>query len=345
MQREQVPTTVVSTDPHLVDCAQAAAAATGASLKVVSDLDDLRTLWRVSPVVVIGSDLIQEVASLLFPRRERVYLLGRADSHETLCRWSMPLGASVILLPEGGKWLSRIIAGRLGIADAGTVVAVKGGAGGVGASTLCLGLAQVAKARSMKVAVVDCDHLSGGIDLLMGAENSPGWRWDKLSHAVGQIADITPMLPQADGVTLVSMDRANPQPIPPPALEAVLECLARSHDLVLVDLGRGYAESGVVRRSIIVSTQTVRSLAATKVVVSTMGTSECALVIRKDGSVSPQDAARTMELPLIGVLPTVADLPRLADRGIPPSVGGRWTRECTQILSWCLGDPVPARRL
>ena len=345
MQREQTPATLVSSDPRLVHLAQASAAAAGTSLSVTADPQDLRALWRASSAVLIGADQIDRVVTWALPHRDQVYLVGHEDSYGDLCRWSVPLGACVIQLPDGGKWLSRVIAGHASGSDSGVVVAVRPGAGGAGASTLCAGLAVLAARTSVSVALVDCDALGGGLDLLLGAENTPGWRWDKLRNAVGQIADITPVLPHVEGVTVVSMERTDPSPVPDEALAAVVDCLARTHDLVLVDVGRGSTErTGVVRRTVVVSTLTVRGIAATRAGVASMEESECGLVARKPGSVSPGDAARAVDVPLVGVLPVMPDLTRLADRGVPPPLTGGWKKACSQVLGWCMGDPLGPRR-
>ncbi|MCL2735202.1 MAG: P-loop NTPase [Propionibacteriaceae bacterium] len=346
MQRELSSAILVSADSRLVHMAQASAAAIGVTLTVVADPRDLRTAWRTASAVLIGADQAGQAGGWALPRRAQVYLVGQADAYEALCRASMPLGASVIVVPEGAKWLSRVIAGKAHGGDGGSVVAVKPGAGGVGASTLCVSLAVMAARQSRRVALVDGDPHGGGIDLLLGAENTPGWRWDKLRNAVGQIADIAPMLPRVEGVTVVSMDRASGEPVDDTAYEAVIDCLARSHDLVLVDQGRGRSPAGVTaQRTIVVSTQTVRSLAATRATVATMDRGECALVVRRGGAVLPADAARAVDLPLIGVVPTVPELARLADRGMVPWLAGGWTRACSRILPWCLGEPAPRRGL
>jgi len=289
--------------------------------------------------VLIGSDQIREIAARALPPRDHVYLVGQADSYEDLCRWSAPLSALVIQLPDGNKWLSRVIMGRAAGSDSGTAVALISGSGGTGASTLCAGVALAAVRASRSVALVDCDAMGGGIDLILGAENAPGWRWDKLRNAVGQIADITPMLPKVEGITVVSMERTDPVPVPGDALEAVVDCLARTHDLVLVDRGRDTQQSaGAIRRTVVVTNQTVRGVAAARARAKTLDTSACGLVVRKPGSVSASDAATAVDIPLICVLPSVADLAQLADRGIPPSTGGKWKKACGEVLRWCLGE-------
>ena len=339
MQREPTPTTLVSADPRLINLAQACAAAVGAPLSVVSEAQYIGTVWRAPAPVLIGSDQIREIAARALPPRDHVYLVGQADSYEDLCRWSAPLSALVIQLPDGNKWLSRVIMGRAAGSDSGTAVALISGSGGTGASTLCAGVALAAVRASRSVALVDCDAMGGGIDLILGAENAPGWRWDKLRNAVGQIADITPMLPKVEGITVVSMERTDPVPVPGDALEAVVDCLARTHDLVLVDRGRDTQQSaGAIRRTVVVTNQTVRGVAAARARAKTLDTSACGLVVRKPGSVSASDAATAVDIPLICVLPSVADLAQLADRGIPPSTGGKWKKACGEVLRWCLGE-------
>ena len=339
MQREPTSTTLISADPRLINLAQACAAAVGVPLSVTCDSRTISTVWRTPSAVLIGSDQIRPVVAQTLPRRDRVYLVGQGDSYEDLCRWSVPLGALVIQLPEGNKWLSRVITGRAAGSDLGTVVGITSGAGGMGVSTLsvCLALAAVQDAKT--VALVDCDEMGGGLDLLLGAENTPGWRWDKLRNAMGQIADITSMLPTAEGITLVSMERTDPSPVPREALESVVDCLARTHDCVLVDQGRdGQRTSGVAQRSVIVTNQTVRAVAATRERVKVLDSSEAGLVVRKPGSVSPHDAARAIDIPLICALPTVSDLTQLSDRGIPPTLSGRWKRACHEVVQWCMGE-------
>lgn len=332
------PAIVVTADHRLIHLSQASAAVSGATISVVSQIEDLRSRWRTASAILIGSDLIEKVVSWSLPKRGGIFLIGESHSYEVLCRWSVPLGASVIHLPDGAKWLSRVIGGYAKDVRSAKVVAVRSGAGGVGASTLTMGLALAAIRASRSVALVDADPLGGGLDLLLGAENTPGWRWDKLRSAVGQIADITPMLPKAEGITVVSMERGTPTPVPDAALESVVDCLARSHDLVVIDPGRVTRGFPMVQRNVIISSQAVRSLAATRDLLGSMNLPQSALVIRKGGSVGANDAAQALEIPIIAVIPHLPELARLADRGVAPWLGGGWKKACGKVLHWCLND-------
>jgi Mrp family chromosome partitioning ATPase len=89
--------------------------------------------------------------------------------------------------------------------------AFMGGSGGVGATTLAAGLAFVA-ARTQRTMLIDADPRSGGLDLLLGAERTPGWRWPRLATARGHLGDLTGQLPSIDGIDLLSMARGESPP-------------------------------------------------------------------------------------------------------------------------------------
>jgi secretion/DNA translocation related CpaE-like protein len=340
MEDQHSQTILISADDRLIGLVQACAAAIGVPVAVVGKLGDARAAWGSAAAVLVGGDLAEQVGEAGLSTRDRVWLVGHQDDLQ-LCAWSAPLAAQVSVLPQGGKWLSRVIAGQAE-ADPGRTVAIWGGAGGVGASTLCVGVAMAAARRAVKVALVDADPGGGGLDLVLGAENTPGWRWDKLRHASGQIADITAMLPKAEGITVVSMERSHPGELPGPALQAVVDCLLRTHDLVLIDVGRAaQANLGWIRRAVVVTSQTVRAIAATRVTLANWPVERCGLVVRRGGSVLAGEAAQAVGVPLIATVPTVRDLPQLADRGLPPAWSGRWKRACTRVLAWCVDEGRP----
>ena len=123
----------------------------------------------------------------------------------------------------------------------GTTVAVVGGRGGAGASTLACALARTA-GRSADVMLVDGDPHGGGLDLLMGAEGMSGLRWPDLAAASGRASpgELRAALPCVDGVTLLSWHRGDPVELPAAAMDLVLGAGRRGHELVVVDLPRGW---------------------------------------------------------------------------------------------------------
>ena len=122
----------------------------------------------------------------------------------------------------------------------GRVLAVAGGRGGAGASTLACALARTA-ARSAPALLVDADPLGGGLDLAMGVEAAAGLRWPHLVGAEGRTDphELTAALPAVDGVSVLSWHRGDPTELPPAAMESVLGAARTARPV----LGRGPAPS------------------------------------------------------------------------------------------------------
>jgi MinD-like ATPase involved in chromosome partitioning or flagellar assembly len=118
----------------------------------------------------------------------------------------------------------------------GTLLVVVGASGGVGASTLAAAIAVRAAAADVPVALVDGCPLSGGLDVVLGAEQEGGIRWNDLHRLVGS-ADgraLLARLPAAEGVRVLSFARDGSQPAPEVA-QAVVSALLDECGLVVVD--------------------------------------------------------------------------------------------------------------
>ncbi|MDR0960638.1 MAG: P-loop NTPase [Propionibacteriaceae bacterium] len=341
MKTTSIPSLLVSEDPSLIHACNASAAASGSSLRTLSRRDEIDALWRTAPSVLVGADLASAVAAWELPRRGEISLLASEETTQQACAWSMALGAPVITVPDGARWLSRALAGGRTI-DTGVVVAVTSGTGGIGASTVAVGLAVLGARAGSRCALVDLDWLGGGIDLLFGAEGATGWRWDKLRSASGQIADIAPMLPTAEGVTFVSMERQGSVAPPPEAVMAVVDCLARGFDLVIIDGGRLGAtwaadNVGVATMTLVVTGQSVRQVAATRAALDHYPDSHRELVVRtrRHGAIPVDAVAETIGLPIIATVPETIGLAGLADQGIAPGAGGprAWEQACRKLLA------------
>lgn len=115
-------------------------------------------------------------------------------------------------------------------------IAVVGAGGGVGTSTFAAALARTAASARPEQVVVLIDAIadSGGLDLVMGTENTPGARWPELHMGTGDIdpADLCAALPAtADGIRVLSAARspvADPFTLSPSAIEAVADSLRRA---------------------------------------------------------------------------------------------------------------------
>ncbi len=323
---------LVSAEGELVAAVQASAAAAGSEIEVVGPEEVLRA-WR-EDLVLLGADVAAQAVSL--PRRDRVYLVG-FGSGGALVEASAPLAAPIVVLPQGSQWLSQLLSGTDSGRDCVTV-AVLGGSGGLGASTLASGLACAAT----PAALVDLDPIGGGVDLLLGAERAPGWRWDRLRAARGQIADLGGKVPQVEGVTVVSMARRSESSAGRDAVAAVVGCLARTHRLVVLDVGRSL-DSGAreaVRaadRTLLVCAGDVRGVAAARMTVAASQARPDAVAVRRRprAAVAAEDVARAVGLPLLTVLPDDPALAAAAEQGLPPlrSAGRAWRKSCQAALA------------
>lgn len=305
--------------------------------------------WRRAGTVFVGAESAPALAELGLARRPDVFVVG-SDPHEA-GRWSMPLGAEVILLPEGRAWLSSILS-RGGSASRAPVVAVVGGSGGIGASTLAATLAGRAARRGRTSALVDVDPLGGGIDLLLGAERIAGWRWPRLSGAEGFLGDLRPHLPVVEGVALLSMARGPALDVAREPLAAVLGSLQRTFDLVVTDCGRGQGVAArdclrSASRVLLVVGSSLRSVAAARQVVDALELVHAEIVVRRQpGGTVPDDiVADAVGLAILAAVPEEPALRSAAEAGDQPGLrGGRrgYARACERLLADLLPDEVAA---
>jgi len=344
---------LLTRDVELERTVLAAGAAVGRVVDVVGASNLVGHAWGDAGSLLVGCDLAAEVIDLALPRRPGVFVLGTATDRAAACDWSMPLGAAVLLLPEGSRWLSSVISGAVTPeADPVVVIGVLGGSGGVGASTHAVGLALSAVRMKRRVALVDVDISGGGIDLLLGAEDLPGWRWSRLRTARGQIGDLRGKVPAVDGVDLVTMSRGEQTDVGRDALAAVVSSLSRTHEVVVLDIGRGLGAGAleavrVSDRLVLACGQDVRSVASSRTLLATAAASGVtgAVVRQRAGaSVSPGAVADSLGLPLWGVLPHDPALASAADRGVSPG-SKRWTAACDDVLAKLAPGPgaVPGR--
>ena len=327
---------LVTAEARVRDAVESTAAALGLPVSTIATAEGALQRWASARVVLVGGDLAAAVASSGPPARRHVHLVG-FDAAE-LGTWSMPLGAEVIPLPQGVAWLTGVLATD---ERDSRRVAVVGGSGGVGASTLAAGLALAAARRGQSCALVDLDPLGGGIDLLLGAERTPGWRWPRLVGARGEVGDVRGVLPRVHGVTVVAMGRGADAVGPTAeAVHAVMGSLTRHHELVLVDGGRTPAASArqalrAVDATGVLSGAGVRDVAATARVADGLGPAGLGLVVRGTRGGPPGGVvADALGLPLWGEVPADRRLAADAEAGEPPGrPRSAWARAVERVLA------------
>ncbi len=317
---------VVAGAGDVQDMILSAVAAQELDVEVVTDPSHVARPWRSAGTVLVGEDQAEPLAALALPHRDGVYLVG-ADTGR-LSAWSAPLAAQVIPLPDGGAWLGAVLVEGSRRARA-PVVAVVGGSGGVGASTLAAAIAQVGGERPEGAALVDVDPTGGGIDLLLGAEQTGGWRWPRLHTAEGQLGDLRRYLPVVDGVSVVSMSRAQPSDLAREPLSAIVGSLRSWHGLVVLDPGRSLAVASreavrIAGRQLLVVSAGVRAVAAARQTIAALGLERAELVVRRTrGGLSADLVADALERPVLGTLPDDPRLAGAAEVGDPPARGAR----------------------
>src|ERR671912_349350 len=154
---------VLTTDADLLDHVLAVAAVAQVEPHVLADSSSLRAEWSAASMVVVGADSAARVAALLLPRRTEVYLIGAAEAGDELSRWSVQLGAAVVMLPEAATWFATAMAAAAGRSrKPGRLIALVGGTGGVGCSTVAAGLAIVGAPIGRRALLLGFDPRGGG---------------------------------------------------------------------------------------------------------------------------------------------------------------------------------------
>lgn len=339
------PSVVLATkDVALLDRVLAVTAALDLQPRVLVEEGALRAAWTSAPLVLVGLDQAATAAGLVLPRRTQVYLVAEDQDQAEACRWSARLGAAVLTLPSGADGLAAAAAGGHG-AGGGRLVCVVGGSGGAGASTCAAGLAVTAARDRQQVALVDTDERGGGLDLLFGAELVDGWRWPRLAGATGLLGNLRDQLPEVEGVSLLAVGREGQQaPLPAEQLAAVLTSLARSHDLVVVDLPRTFSTASrqalrVADLTLLVVRADLRGVAAARATVAELlpACARLVLVVRQGPRRGLDSAAvaAALELPLAEVISHDDALAFAAERGDPPARSARSSlaRSCRRLLA------------
>ncbi len=333
------PVLVVAAPGDIQDSILAAVAAQELDVEVITDPQRLGAPWRTASTVLVADDQAERVAARALPHREGVYVVG--SSPELLATWSAPLAARVIPLPEGAAWLGAVL-GEGNSRSRAPVVTVIGASGGVGASTLAAAMAQLSAATgSPGAALVDADPFGGGIDLLLGAERVPGWRWPRLRSAEGQLGDLRSYLPVVDGVSVVSMARGDGTDLAREPLAAIVAALRAWHTLVVIDPGRMHQATTaealrLASTPLLVVSATVRGVAAARQLLAGGELERAELVVRTGrGLLAPSLVAEALGRRVIAELPDDPRLVAAAERGEPPARGSRrvYRRAVEQLVA------------
>lgn len=241
---------------------------------------------------------------------------------------------TVAVLPDAEPWLATRVARVVRRSTRAPVLAVVGGCGGAGATTLAAAVALTAARRELAVTLLDLDPLGGGMDLLFGAEAAGGLRWQDLRNAPGRLpaGAVRATAPLVCGVSLLTWDRSGPPRVTAAGVEAVVERAAEDDDLVVADLPRLVDDPARVvlrtaRSVVVVVPADVRAAAAAARVLAGLEAvaGSVSVVVRGPAptGLAAEAVADALGLPLIGDLRPEPGLAAALDRGDVPPVRPR----------------------
>lgn len=308
---EDVACVLVTRDSALIDVVSATALALGTSVAVASGRDELRSLWPDARVRLVGVDMITRAAEME-QRNGGTWVVGQPDA--LLLAASAELGAPALALPQSSPRLAEILARGREPEPSAAVVALVGGSGGVGTSSLAVATALLAAERGRRVAAVELARCGGGLDLMMGLEAAAGLRWGDLGDVTGELGRLDQQLVSGDGVALLSLSRGPYSSPTRDALEAVMRSLGRHTALIVVDAGNGERLEWLPgAQPVIVVAAHVRGVAAGRMLAQRHGSARAQLLVRTGpGAALPPDAvAQALGIPLLGTVrhdPAVARL-------------------------------------
>jgi secretion/DNA translocation related CpaE-like protein len=209
------------------------------------------------------------------------------------------------------------------------VLAVLGARGGAGASVFAASIGLTVLRGGNDALLVDCDPLSGGLDLVLGAESEDGLRWPDMRLRTGRVpaSALHAALPGrtrgAARLTLLSGAREGVGP-EPDAVSAVLEAGRRSGETVICDLPRelGAAACAALDRTdlaVIVVPAEVRASVGARLLAGRLRDRGLAprLVVRgpAPGGLRPEEVAEAAGVPVLAVMRPEPFLAQSLDRG------------------------------
>jgi len=239
---------IVSNDPHFLRHAHNWCAALGKSATEYAESANLGRQWQTADFVLIDVDAVHQITTKHVARRPNVFLIGE-PSIDNL-KSAIDVGATQVIRFDGNDVVTVLAEAVEGSGEA-CVISVMGACGGVGASTLAAALACATARQERSVVLVDGDNVSGGIELVLGAERSAGLRWADLEATTGHITvpELREALPSRHGVDVVSFGRSTPGGVPG---SPVVNTLVRGYDAVIADVPRRLdaLSSDLVNRSV-----------------------------------------------------------------------------------------------
>ncbi|OBI55656.1 septum site-determining protein Ssd [Mycobacterium sp. E787] len=327
------------TDLKLRDETDRVAAAVGLRVVHAGAPAVSRKAWSAAAAVVLDEVAADRCGQAALPRRAHVSVVTLVHPASATWAAAVAVGAQHVLrLPEQERELVRELAeaGESARDDGsrGAVLAVVGGCGGAGASSLAVAVAQAAG----DALLVDLDPWGGGIDLLVGGESAPGLRWPDLALEGGRLnwSAVREALPRHRGISVLSGTRHGYELGGAP-VGAVVDAGRRGGVAVVCDLPRRLTDATQAALDaadlvVVVSRCDVRACAATAAMVPVLAAANpnLGLVVRgpSPGGLRAREIADIAGLPLLASVRAQPQLAGQLERG-----GLRLGRRCPLALA------------
>ena len=333
---------LVTADAGLLDAVLAVASEARIDLDVAPDAANASARWASAPVVLIDPTSATALGQL--PPRQGVIVISRTVEDAATWRRLTAFGAErVVELPGGAPWLYERLGRSLDSEPVSEILVVLGAVGGAGASTLAAAIASHNNSSGASSVLVDLDPAGAGIDLMLGGEIVSGARWDELAGIAGRVDEriLTQALPRAEGLAMVSWPASGELEPDGIAVGHVLDALARSESLVVVDGGRGTDSRALVAlgrstRAALVVPLRVRAVAAAKRALQRLPQHVEPLIITREpapGGLTCDDVAGALGVPVVATLLEDRHRPMNEELGSPAPDTAPWRRVCGTILS------------
>lgn len=224
------------------------------------------------------------------------------------------------------------------------VISVIGTAGGIGASILTAALATRASSMGAAVVAVDGRPFGGGLDVHFGVDEEPGLRWHDLADAAGTLdgAELFGRLPLAGRCGVLSFDRAHPVTPTAEAWRAVITALGRVSDIIVVDAPRAgevceEAVADITDDALLLTGTTIPALAGAAASAAHLdavhGGVWLVSRVEKGQADLPESVAVSLDLPLLGSVPTDPRVTTCLSEGMPPPGKGALAKGVDHILA------------
>lgn len=327
------PIVVAVADPALHSEAIHIAAATGR--KVIDAADDTQLARHAPKAHALLIDDLRAPSLHPQPRGPNVFTVV-ADTAPVASR------EDVFALPAQAADVLRSI-GALALAPAahtarGKVVAVLGACGGAGASVLSAALCRVAGDATL----IDAHQFSGGLDLLLGLEATPGARWGDIDFTAGGAvsrAEMRGALPATeDDTALLTFPRttvADPFRLSPEELNAVVHA-AGAEGLTVVDTPLALLPDRCDLVVVVLRPELRAAAAAARIVAECNAAGVAnALLLRQSSwaSLEPAQVEDTAKAPVIAQVQQIRGLTKQLDQsGLPAKLPRTLTRAAEAVL-------------